>query len=62
MRRFIKGLLAGTLLSALAKMAFKPSRKPGMWDMINRVDGDTMRRRTRKALKGARKTMDKMMK
>ena len=62
MRRLIKGLLAGTLLGALAKVAFKPSRKPELRDMMDKVDGDKMKQRTRKAIKGVSKGINKMMK
>jgi len=62
MRRFIKGLLAGTLLGALAGSAFRPSRKPQLMDLMNLPEAGEIKKRTGKIIKGMAKSMDKKMK
>ncbi len=51
MRRFIKGLLAGTLLGVLAGAAIKPSRKPELKDVMDVVEGARLKKKTGKMLK-----------
>ncbi|MFZ5652656.1 MAG: hypothetical protein ACOY4I_17620 [Bacillota bacterium] len=62
MRSFIKGVLAGTLLGALAGAFMKPSRKMGVNDLVNMTEDSTMVKRTGKVVRGMTKSVDKMMK
>lgn len=62
MRSFIKGVLTGTLLGALAGVFMKPSRKMGVNDLVNMAEDSTMVRRTGKVVRGMAKSVDKMMK
>lgn len=62
MRKFLKGVLAGTLLGALAGSVFRPSRKPEMKDMMDFSEVQQLRKKTGKVLKGMARSVDKMMK
>lgn len=62
MRRFIKGLLAGTLLGVLAGAVIRPSRKPELKDVMDMVEGMRLKKKTGKTLKGMARSVDKMMK
>ena len=61
MKSFIKGILAGTLLGALAGSFMKPSRKMEMNDLIHMAEDSELGRRTGKIVKGVAKSVDKMM-
>ncbi|KJR98579.1 MAG: hypothetical protein VR68_10320 [Peptococcaceae bacterium BRH_c4a] len=61
MRSFIKGILAGTLLGALAGSFMKPGRKMELNDLMHMTEDSRMGRRTGKIVKGVAKSLDKMM-
>ncbi|MFZ5647910.1 MAG: hypothetical protein ACOY30_09865 [Bacillota bacterium] len=62
MRSFIKGVLAGTLLGALAGSFIKPSRKMGINDLVNMTEDSRLVKRSGKVVRGMAKSVDKMMK
>lgn len=62
MRKFLKGVLAGTLLGALAGSVFRPSRKPEMKDMMDNSEVQQLRKKTGRVLRGMARSVDKMMK
>jgi len=60
-KSFIKGILAGTLLGALAGSFMKPSRKMELNDLIQMSEDSHLGRRTGRIVKGVAKSVDKMM-
>lgn len=61
MRNFVKGILAGTLLGALATM-LKPSRKPVFKEIMDMAGESRMGKKTGKMVKGMTRTVNKIMK
>ncbi len=61
MSRFFKGVLAGTLLGALAGIIARSGRKP---DMMSRIDhgGARLKEKTGKIIKGMARSVDKRLK
>ncbi|MHB8157330.1 MAG: hypothetical protein ACYDEQ_08060 [Desulfocucumaceae bacterium] len=62
MRKFLKGILAGTVLGALAGVMMKPSRKPVLRELMDAADQSSMGRRAGKIMKGMAGSMDKIVK
>lgn len=62
MRGFLKGILTGAVLGLLIGSTNKPSRKPGINDLMHMADESPIRKRTGKAIKGMIRSVDKMVK
>lgn len=61
MRSFVKGILAGTLLGALAAMK-KPSRKPVIKEIMDMAGESRMGKKSGKMVKGMTRAVDNIMK
>lgn len=62
MRNFTRGILAGTIIGALAGYIMKPKRKPMLKGLMDMAEDSKMVKRTGRMVRGMTKSMDKIMK